>query len=102
MLTLTPLLPSLTASLLLLLLCLILISYLAELRVSFVGTTGEPEMEALDECRSMSEQPHDDQCSEDFLVVAAAVKNTRIRRDGPPIFQLLILRTAAGTVSVCC
>jgi hypothetical protein len=38
-------------------------------------------MEALDECRSMSEQPHGDQCSEDFLVVAAAMKNTRIRRE---------------------
>jgi hypothetical protein len=38
-------------------------------------------MEALDEYRNMSDQPHGDQCRGDFLVVAAGMKNTRIRRE---------------------
>ncbi|KAL5596100.1 hypothetical protein FOVSG1_009789 [Fusarium oxysporum f. sp. vasinfectum] len=54
-----------------------------------VGTTGKPGMEALDESRSISDQPHGDQCSEGFLVVAAAMRNTRIRRELTHLFNKL-------------
>ncbi|EWY96858.1 hypothetical protein FOYG_05416 [Fusarium oxysporum NRRL 32931] len=46
-------------------------------------------MEALDESRSISDQPHGDQCSEGVLVVAAAMRNTRIRRELTHLFNKL-------------